>query len=120
MDIVLCRLDELPDGSARGFDPAATGRDRMFVVRQGQRVFAYRDACPHIDGAAMAWRKNAYLSGDCRHIACHAHGALFDIATGACVLGPCLGRSLSAIAVRQRPGGEICITDQDLFEETNS
>lgn len=118
MDIVLCRIDELPDGAARGFDPARTGRDRMFVVRQGAHVVAYRDACPHIDGAPMAWRKDAYLSGDRRHIACHAHGALFDIATGACVLGPCLGRSLSVVALRQLPGGELCIAAEDLFEET--
>jgi nitrite reductase/ring-hydroxylating ferredoxin subunit len=71
----LCRFHELADGSSRGFDPWREGMDTVFLVRQGERVHAYRNACPHVDGAPMAWRKDAYLNGDRSRIVCSAHGA---------------------------------------------
>ncbi|MDQ0137619.1 hypothetical protein J2T08_005563 [Neorhizobium galegae] len=37
----------------------------------------------------MAWKSDVYLNGEGTHLACHSHGALFDIETGECVLGPC-------------------------------
>jgi nitrite reductase/ring-hydroxylating ferredoxin subunit len=40
----LCRLDELGEGQARGFDPGGIGRDTLFAVRAaGVRV--YRNSC---------------------------------------------------------------------------
>ena len=35
------------DGASRGFDPRHSGQDTLLVVRQGRRLFAYADACPH-------------------------------------------------------------------------
>lgn len=103
--IRLCELSELPDDSARGFDPDGAGHDTMFVVRRGDRFYAYRDACPHWDGTPLAWRKDAYLSGDRQHIVCSAHGARFDIETGVCLLGPCLGQSLAPLTLAVADGG---------------
>jgi nitrite reductase/ring-hydroxylating ferredoxin subunit len=57
----------------------------------------------------MAWRKNAYLNADRSRIVCHAHGALFDIATGLCLLGPCLGQSLTAMPIVLRADGVIAL-----------
>ena len=105
--IRLCRLDEIPDGDSRGFDPWGEGRDTMLVVRQGKALHAWRDACPHISGVPMAWRKNAYLNADRDHIVCSAHGALFDIATGVCTLGPCLGQALEPITVALDDDGSV-------------
>jgi nitrite reductase/ring-hydroxylating ferredoxin subunit len=93
----LCRLEELPEGESRGFDPLGDGRDTMLVVRRGNRLHAWRDACPHINGAPMAWRKDAYLNADRDRIVCSAHGALFDIVTGVCILGPCIGQALQPL-----------------------
>jgi nitrite reductase/ring-hydroxylating ferredoxin subunit len=97
--IRLCRLEEIPDGDSRGFDPLRRGQDTMLVVRQGRSLYAWRDACPHIAGVAMAWRKNAYLNANRDRIVCSAHGALFDIRTGICTLGPCLGQALEPVTV---------------------
>ena len=80
----LCHLDELPDGGSRGFDPQATGRDTLFVVRRGPALHAYVNACPH-HGTPMAWRKDAYLDGTGEHIVCAAHGAVFAMADGRCL-----------------------------------
>lgn len=112
VDLFLCRLDDIPDGDSRGFDPWGDGRDTVLVVRQGLRVHAYRDTCPHYGSTPMAWRKDAYLNGDRSRIVCSAHGAQFDIATGICTLGPCLGQSLEAVAVAIGPDQHIYITSK--------
>ena len=94
----LCDFDELPDGTARGFDPRRTGRDTMFVVRQGRSLHAWLNACPH-HGTTMPWRRHAYLNAAADRIVCSAHGALFEIDTGRCTLGPCLGQALTPVPV---------------------
>jgi nitrite reductase/ring-hydroxylating ferredoxin subunit len=97
--VFLCRLDDLADGASRGFDPAGTGQDTVLLVRRGDRVFGWRDACPHHGGTPMAWRKDEYLDAARTHIVCAAHGARFDIETGACTLGPCLGQRLQPVGL---------------------
>lgn len=105
----LCHIDELPQSGARGFDPRGAGRDTLFVVRKGPLLRAWRNACPHIDGAPMAWKKDAYLSADGSSIMCYAHGATFDIATGVCLRGPCEGRALTPIPLVVEPDGRLRI-----------
>jgi hypothetical protein len=40
----LCRLDELPDRGARGFDPLHIGQDTLFIVRRGDALYGWRNA----------------------------------------------------------------------------
>ena len=110
MDTLLCRIDELPDGGARGFDPGRSGQDTLLLVRRGTQVFAYADACPH-HGTPMAWRKDGYLNAARDRIVCHAHGAQFDIVTGTCLLGPCLGQRLKPAPVHIHSGGELHLAE---------
>jgi len=101
----LCRLEDLPEGRSRGFDPLGEGRDTMFVVRRGERLHAWRNHCPHYDDRArMAWKKDAFMDPSGEHIMCFAHGALFTIDTGECTLGPCLGQRLTPVPVEVRDG----------------
>ena len=93
----LCRLDQLTDGKSSGFDPFGTGRDTHFVVLKHGTPYGYLNACPHYDGARMAWRKNEFLNGDGSRIMCGAHGALFRIEDGVCEVGPCEGLALSPV-----------------------
>lgn len=106
----LCSLDELPDPGSRGFDPWGEGRNSMFLVRQNNNVFGYRDVCPH-QGAHLAWRRDAYLNRAADRIVCHAHGAQFDVKSGKCLLGPCLGQSLTALALTVSPDGTIYLSE---------
>ncbi|RDK02473.1 Rieske (2Fe-2S) protein [Paraburkholderia lacunae] len=105
----LARFDDLDDPGSRGFDPAGQGRDTLLLVRRGHEVFAYLDACPHYGGTPMAWRKDAYLNGDGTRIVCHAHGAQFDIATGECLVGPCLGQRLTRFDTAVTEDGDVCV-----------
>ena len=109
---VLCRLDELPEGGSRGFDPQARGQASVFAVRRGGALHVYADSCPH-HGTPMAWRRDAYLNAAGDRIVCAAHGAQFEIDTGLCVLGPCLGDRLSPVPWRIA-GGELLIAADGL------
>lgn len=104
---VMCHVADLREGRALGFDPFKRGRDTVFVVRRSDKVYAYLDICPHYGRTPLPWKKNAYLTADARHIFCSAHGAIFDIETGVCTLGPCLGQSLTAVEVVISQVGEI-------------
>jgi nitrite reductase/ring-hydroxylating ferredoxin subunit len=95
----LCHLEDLPDGNARGFDPLYVGQDTVLVIRRGRALYAWRNSCPHIEGTPMAWRKDAFLNSARDRIVCAAHGALFDIVSGRCDLGPCLGQYLTPVRV---------------------
>ncbi|MGL6162217.1 Rieske (2Fe-2S) protein [Microbulbifer sp.] len=106
----LCTLEELPERGARGFDPRQRGRDTLFVVRRGRSVYAYRDLCPHYGNTSLPWRKDAYLDVKGEAIVCAAHGARFEITTGLCTSGPCLGESLVRVPLRVSHEGEVLAT----------
>lgn len=95
----LCSADEVAEGRARGFDLKSDGRDAVFLVRTDGVLRAWMNACPHIDGAPMAWRTDGYMSADGKSIVCHGHGAEFQPDTGLCVAGPCLGLSLRSVPI---------------------
>lgn len=113
----LCHLDDLPDGGARGFDPRAGGRDTVFVVRRGAVLRGYENICPH-HGTPLPWRKDAYLNAAGDRIVCAAHGALFEIDTGLCTLGPCLGDVLTPVPLTLHDDGEVHLA-ASLSEETS-
>lgn len=112
--IFLCRLEDLSDGDSRGFDPAQQGKDTILVIRKGKQLYAYRDVCPHYGDTPLPWRKDAYLNGDHSRIVCSAHGAQFDISTGACTLGPCLGQSLQSVRVVITDQQEVYVALKDI------
>ena len=120
-DFFLCRLDELAQGQARGFDPLQRGRDSVFALVHEGQVRIYRNSCPHLD-VRLEYRKDRFLSADGQLIVCYAHGAQFLPSTGECVYGPCLGQTLEALRWRveegwlvlQMPGTESASTDLEV------
>lgn len=90
----LCHESVLAEGQALGFDPDGRGQDTLILLRHQGHLHAWANVCPH-QGVPMAWRRHAHLNAAATHVQCHAHGALFDMASGLCVQGPCLGQQLS-------------------------
>jgi nitrite reductase/ring-hydroxylating ferredoxin subunit len=88
---------DVTDGQSIGFAADANGQDTLFAVRRGERLYVYRNLCPH-QGGPLAWRKDRYLNQDGTRIVCFAHGAEFEIESGRCIRGPCLGQSLQAVS----------------------
>ena len=101
---VLCRVDEVPDPGAKGFE--IEGREAIFVVRHGGRLFGYVNVCPHMR-TSLDWKPDAFLNFEKTLILCATHGALFRIEDGRCIGGPCPGRSLTPVAIRIEGGAVI-------------
>jgi nitrite reductase/ring-hydroxylating ferredoxin subunit len=95
-------MDELADTGARGFSTSG-GDDDVFVVRRGDALYGYRNICPH-NGVALEYRKDMFLTADGSEIVCSAHGAHFDIASGRCTYGPCVGESLQRLVLKVENG----------------
>ena len=84
----LCRLEDIPDGGARAAHvDSATGGFELILLRQGDRVFAYHNECPHA-GRRLDYAPGQFLVSEGR-IVCAAHGATFRVDSGACLGGPC-------------------------------
>ena len=98
-DRVLCHVEDIPDGGSRGFGPAPGGFTGLFAVRRGGQVFVYVNACPHV-GVSLDWAPDQFLTADGALIVCSTHGALFSVADGVCVRGPCVGDRLEAVPAR--------------------
>lgn len=101
---VICPLHELADPGARGFTMG--GGDwplRGFVVRQGGDVRAYVNHCPHA-GFPLNGSPDRFLAPAASLIRCVMHGALFEVGTGRCVSGPCVGQGLQPLPVHVRSG----------------
>jgi nitrite reductase/ring-hydroxylating ferredoxin subunit len=99
---ILCRLQDIPDGHARGFNPV-NREDRLFAVRRGSAVRVYLNSCPH-NWRPLDFAQDRFLSADGHDIVCYAHGAHFSIDTGECTDGVCLGQFLITVPSRIEDG----------------
>jgi nitrite reductase/ring-hydroxylating ferredoxin subunit len=93
----LCKTDEISDPGSKSFE-VRHGRKNisLFVVHKDGAFKAYINSCPHT-GANLDWQEDQFLDMDNMFIQCSTHDALFEIDTGACIAGPCIGDNLDAI-----------------------
>lgn len=88
-------LKQIDDAKARNFVlQLRAGRFHGFVVRRGETVRGYVDRCPHA-GVPLARELDDYLTPAGDLIVCSWHSALFEIDSGLCVGGPCVGARLT-------------------------
>jgi nitrite reductase/ring-hydroxylating ferredoxin subunit len=101
----LCRLDEMEAdlGTLRLTWQEWDEPYRVFLVRQGDAVHAYRNQCPHAL-VHLDHPPGDFFSLDRQHLQCAFHGALFRIADGLCIAGPCRDRNLRPFPVRVADG----------------
>jgi nitrite reductase/ring-hydroxylating ferredoxin subunit len=92
-------LAELPDRSAACLHfEEAEARFSLIVARQGNRVFAYENRCPHAR-YPMEKLDGTVLVQDGRFLVCSAHGASFQMQDGAFAGGPGDGTGLTPVPV---------------------
>jgi naringenin degradation protein FdeD len=92
--LCLCALDDIPDGGSKGFTLGK--HNSIFAVRQDRCIYIYRNTCPHA-GLELNWTPDRFLDRDREYILCSSHGALFNIASGFCIAGPCAGSELTRV-----------------------
>jgi nitrite reductase/ring-hydroxylating ferredoxin subunit len=119
---IVCSMSDIPSQRARGFQLMALDANGeasalpLVIVRWGKHVFGYVNRCPH-HGVGLDWERETFLDPNYgNRLLCGKHGALFDIATGVCVEGPCRGESLEPVALAVLDN-DICITGVTLLEE---
>ncbi len=108
----LCRLDDIPEGEARGFPPAPGGYG-LVAVRRGEVAHVYVNSCPHI-GIPLESLPDRFLDGARRHLVCTAHGARFRVEDGFCVSGPCAGDALEGVEAWIEAGAVMVPEDAGL------
>jgi nitrite reductase/ring-hydroxylating ferredoxin subunit len=100
----LCKLEEMPVASAREVTlPTASGMRYLVLFRATDGVRAYLNCCPH-QGRSLSYAPDQFLFDNDGRLVCPHHGACFDLDSGHCVSGPCLGASLTPVATRVENG----------------
>ena len=77
----------------------------VLLTRSGEDIAAFHNRCPHA-GYPLQQADGRVLVQQGRYIVCGAHGASYELKSGACAGGPCNGDALTRIAIVVK-GGEI-------------
>ena len=89
------------DGQGRSFSARAGGRNfKGFVVRKNGQFFAYENVCQHLP-IPLDLEDDNFFSYDKAQIQCQMHGALYEIESGLCTGGPCLGATLRKLNFKE-------------------
>ncbi len=99
----ICQLSEIADGQAQAYPHPENETKTILIARLGDNAFAYLNMCPHM-GVELQFQENKFMSFDGSQIQCAMHGALFEVSSGRCDWGPCVGQSLHAIPVTVNNG----------------
>lgn len=87
------------DRTARNFQTLLGGRlFEGLVIRKGGGYFAYQNLCKHLP-VTLDLRDGQVFTHDKEKLLCHLHGAVYEIETGLCTAGPCVGASLRKLEV---------------------
>lgn len=109
-DILLCQIDEVAEMQAVEMD---IGHNKLFAIRQDNRMHAYWNHCPHL-GIPLNWMPEKFLDLDGSLIQCSSHGALFQIDSGECIAGPCVGDHLKPVELRVDGTKVYVVADQPM------
>jgi nitrite reductase/ring-hydroxylating ferredoxin subunit len=109
-DILLCQIDDLAEMQTIELD---IGDNKLFAIRKDNEVYAYWNNCPHL-GIPLNWMPEKFLDLDGSLIQCSSHGALFQIDSGECIAGPCIGDHLKPVEVRVKGDKIYAVANQPM------
>jgi nitrite reductase/ring-hydroxylating ferredoxin subunit len=102
---LICSASQLIDGD-KGvrFSVGVNGKPQAaFAVRFGGKVCAFVNSCPHL-GVELDWEPGEFFDLSGLYLVCATHGAVFMPDSGYCTGGPCKGRRLVSLPVRECDG----------------
>jgi nitrite reductase/ring-hydroxylating ferredoxin subunit len=82
-----------------------------FVIRRQDKFFAYQNLCQHLP-VTLDLNDNSFFTHDKAYLQCHMHGATYEIDTGHCIAGPCIGANLIALELKEEEA-QLVITIPD-------
>lgn len=100
----------LPRGESKTFEIA---EERAFVVGvgAGSPPVAFLNRCPHV-GVDLDMGTADFFSSKLDRLYCRMHGASFEVETGLCDRGPCVGQGLTQL--RSRVEGEAVVISPEV------
>ena len=105
--ILIANLNDITDPGSRSFDLQVNGEQvNGFIVLKDNEIFAYSNSCPHT-GSPLDWVEHQFLDPDQEFIQCAVHDARFEVHSGHCIAGPCIGDSLQKL--------DIIVKDQSVY-----
>ncbi len=104
----ICMMEDIPEREARAFE--TTNGDNIFITQRDGCFYAYQNLCPHLQ-VELEFLENQFLDRDQEYIECSTHGALFQVETGHCISGPCVGQSLEKVAITVHSDGGIYLEE---------
>ncbi|MPW43093.1 Rieske [Acinetobacter sp. Ac_1271] len=104
----ICMTEDIPEREARSYETSQG--DTIFITQRDGGFFAYQNICPHLQ-VELEFLENQFLDQDQEFIQCSTHGALFNVETGECISGPCLGDFLTKIEIQVHSDGGIYLTE---------
>ena len=113
MSDVLCNTGEIPEGTSKSFTLTRDNTElELFIVHFCEQFYAYENHCPHT-GINLNWQADQFLDITEQRIQCATHGALFRIPDGLCEWGPCIGRNLRPLTIREIDGQLFLINEEE-------
>ncbi|KXK30703.1 MAG: Rieske (2Fe-2S) domain protein [Candidatus Hinthialibacteria bacterium OLB16] len=95
---------ELPVGSSRVVAVSFDDRDmEIIVVHTSDGFRAYLNQCRHLP-VSLDWGDGEVLDETGLYFQCRTHGALFRLSDGLCIAGPCNGKPLRPVSIRESCG----------------
>lgn len=98
MNQAVCNTADLNENEAREFE--LEGRS-IIVVNWYGNWHVYLNDCPHA-GWPLDIQQDVFFDSDKQFLQCSNHMALFDVETGECKAGPCIGDRLARVEVEIR------------------
>ncbi|MBE7489356.1 MAG: Rieske (2Fe-2S) protein [Candidatus Omnitrophica bacterium] len=100
----LMAASELPVGSSRVVAVSFDDRDmEIIVVHTPDGFRAYLNQCRHLP-VSLDWGDGEVLDETGLYFQCRTHGALFRLSDGLCIAGPCNGKPLRPVSIRESCG----------------
>lgn len=114
--VCVARLGEIPAGKSKKFSLVVGSQEvECFIVHWHGEHHAYVNRCRHVS-LGLDWVENRFFDEDGRFLLCSTHGALFEPASGECIVGPPSGKRLIVVPLEIR-GDEIYALTPTDFED---
>ena len=101
--LICTSQDLMEQGQGVSFPVSESAGVTGFVVRYRGVVWGYINQCAHVP-VPLDWQEGKFFDLTGHNLICATHGAQYEPETGACVLGPCKGKSLQKLCVTERDG----------------
>lgn len=113
MPVELCPLADLTEAGKEVIFESLGKRYYLMLFRHADAVLGYHNVCPH-QGRNLNYAPDRFLFDPQGRLVCPHHGAVFEVESGMCVQGPCLGAGLRKFDLRIE-ADQVVLADEHLL-----